>query len=122
VMHDNDFLTLPVCESDGRVVGLVDVMDVIYGCGGAEGWRSIFSSAMDFNDDISEVSSLQVTLPGASKIQSDLCLVKEAKKERPVSQLRPRKPLLSSVEDTVLVVTQMLTNKRGDASLVVDAS
>jgi CBS domain-containing protein len=37
MMHENKFLTLPVCESDGRVVGLVDVMDVIYGCGGAEG-------------------------------------------------------------------------------------
>ncbi|EEC47330.1 predicted protein, partial [Phaeodactylum tricornutum CCAP 1055/1] len=43
-MHDNKFLTLPVCESDGRVVGLVDVMDVIHGCGGAEGWKSIFSN------------------------------------------------------------------------------
>ena len=55
-MHDNKFLTLPVCEDDGTVVGLVDVMDVIYGCGGAEGWRSIFSSALDL-DDLSDVAS-----------------------------------------------------------------
>ncbi|OEU09579.1 CBS-domain-containing protein, partial [Fragilariopsis cylindrus CCMP1102] len=43
-MHDNKFLTLPVCEENGNVVGLVNVMDVIYGCGGVEGWRSIFIS------------------------------------------------------------------------------
>jgi len=32
-MYDNKFLTLPVCEEDGRVVGLVNVIDLIYGCG-----------------------------------------------------------------------------------------
>jgi hypothetical protein len=50
-MHSERFLTLPVCEEDGTVVGIVDVMDVIYGCGGADGWRSIFSSAMDMDCD-----------------------------------------------------------------------
>jgi hypothetical protein len=55
-MHDHKILTLPVCEDDGTVVGLVDVMDVIYGCGGAEGWRSIFNSAMDL-DDVSDAQS-----------------------------------------------------------------
>jgi CBS domain-containing protein len=51
VMHDDKFLTLPVCEEDGKVVGLVDVMDVINSCGGAEGWRSVFDSALDVSDD-----------------------------------------------------------------------
>ena len=50
-MHDNRFLTLPVCEEiSGEVVGVVDVMDVIYGCGNAEFWRGIFESAMDSDD------------------------------------------------------------------------
>jgi CBS domain-containing protein len=49
-MHDNHILTLPVCEASGQVVGLVDVMDVIYGCGGADGWRSIFSKAMEIDE------------------------------------------------------------------------
>ena len=31
-------------------------MDVIYGCGGAEGWRSIFNSAVDIDDHGSAVS------------------------------------------------------------------
>ena len=61
-MYDHKFLTLPVCESNGKVVGLVDVMDVIYGCGGSEGWRSIFSSAMDLYDDEEESKSVAVSI------------------------------------------------------------
>jgi CBS domain-containing protein len=74
-MHDNKFLTLPVCEEDGTVVGLVDVMDVIYGCGGAEGWRSIFSSSIDHdNDSVSSATSRgRVTAPISSwKAESEL--------------------------------------------------
>ena len=37
IMDDNKFLTLPVCEIDGRVGGLVDVMDCVHASGGAEG-------------------------------------------------------------------------------------
>jgi CBS domain-containing protein len=60
VMHDHNFLTLPVCEDDGEVVGIVDVMDLIYGCGGAEGWRSIFDSAMNIEDEGSETQTTKV--------------------------------------------------------------
>ena len=49
-MHDHHFYTLFVCEHDGTVVGLVSVMDVISGCGGSEGWWSIFANAMDSNN------------------------------------------------------------------------
>ena len=38
IMHDNKFLTLPVFESNVIVViGVVDVMDCVYGSGGADG-------------------------------------------------------------------------------------
>ena len=57
IMHDSNFLTLPVCENDGTVRGVVDIMDLIYGAGGAEGWRSIFDSALDM-DDMSDSRSL----------------------------------------------------------------
>jgi len=54
LMYDHKFLTLPVVnEITGDVIGVVDVMDVIYGCGGTAGWRSIFSSAMEL-DNLSE--------------------------------------------------------------------
>jgi len=58
IMHENKFLTLPVCEDDGRVVGLVDVMDCVYASGGAEGWKSLFDSALD-QDDVSSVYSAE---------------------------------------------------------------
>merc|ERR1712151_244961 len=58
MMHDYKILTLPVCEEDGTVVGIVDVLDVIYGCGGADGWRSIFGSSLDV-DDRSDASSVR---------------------------------------------------------------
>ena len=48
--HTSKFLSLPVCEEkNGSAVGMVDVMDLILGCGGgSEGcWRSIFSTAME---------------------------------------------------------------------------
>jgi len=64
-MHEYKFLSLPVCESDGSIVGLVDVMDLIIGCGGSEGWRSIFSSiAADGGDDDDD--------DGTASVQSSL--------------------------------------------------
>jgi CBS domain-containing protein len=57
IMHDSKFLTLPVCEENGAVCGVVDIMDLIYGAGGVEGWRSIFDSALDM-DDGSETRSI----------------------------------------------------------------
>jgi hypothetical protein len=50
-MYDHNFLTLPICESDSEVVGMVDVMDLVYVCDGTEGWRSIIDSAIDIEDD-----------------------------------------------------------------------
>ena len=122
-MHDNKFLTLPVCEDDGTVVGLVDVMDVIYGCGGTEGWRSIFSSSLDL-DDLSATASIHSGRGSAGgsvtkSVRSKKSAVEKVQDIRPVSKLRPKKPLISSSNDSVLSVTQMLASKRGDASLVV---
>ena len=36
-LHNNELLNLPVCEDDGTFCGLVGIMDLICGCGGAEG-------------------------------------------------------------------------------------
>jgi signal-transduction protein with cAMP-binding, CBS, and nucleotidyltransferase domain len=122
-MHDNKFLTLPVCEEDGTVIGIVDVMDVIHGCGGAEGWRSIFQSAMELDD---QSQSASVSSPGSAKRSTTAASTlksqtKESFKEREVSKLRPKQALLSSNEESVLEVVQMLSSKRGDAALIVDA-
>ena len=50
---------MPVCENDGQVCGVVDVMDLIYGCGGMDEWRSKFESAMDIGGDYSDTESIQ---------------------------------------------------------------
>jgi CBS domain-containing protein len=50
IMHDQHILTLPVCQGDGAVMGLVNIMDVIVACGGSEGWRSIFNTTIDIED------------------------------------------------------------------------
>jgi len=82
VMHEDKLLTLPVCEEDGEVVGLVDVMDVIYSCGGAEGWRSVFDSALDIaNDSVTETQSVNgrsVRVEGVSVARKDGPLIKVA--------------------------------------------
>ena len=136
LMHDHHFLTLPVCEKNGQVVGVVDVMDVIYGCGGSEGWRSLFGSAIDLEDDVSDVSSVGSASRKTNKsAQSAASTRKTAKKgpmslsdalgkvdeidERPVSKLRPNKPIISSTSDSITTVTQLLRSKRSPASIIV---
>ena len=124
LMHDNKFLTLPVCESSGSVVGLVTVMDVIYGCGGAEGWRSIFDSAMNVSDDFSDTGSIQsMGTARSNRTARTVKSVKIAEKDvRPVSKLRPSRPLLSDVSDSILSVSKMLASKRGAASLITSST
>jgi len=50
MMHDNRFLSLPVCEVNGTIIGLVDVMDLIHACGRIEHWRSIFEMSLKIDD------------------------------------------------------------------------
>ena len=120
VMHDNKFLTLPVCEDNGNVIGVVDVMDLIHGCGGPEGWRTIFNSTLDLEDN-SDTASVY-SGRNASVTKSTNSKKSNAQKDkdiRLVSKLRPKKPIVASISDTVLTVSQMLASKRGDAALLV---
>ena len=57
IMHENKFLMWPVCEDDGMICGVIDVMDWIYGCGGADDWQTIFDNAMDMDDLSDQISS-----------------------------------------------------------------
>ena len=116
VMHDNRFLTLPVCESNGSVVGIVDVMDCVYASGGAEGWKSIFASAIDC-DDTADSASVYSHRSAAKATKSG-----RKKDERPVSKLRPKKPVLVDSSASVLSVTKTLASKRGDAAIITDSN
>eukprot|EP00978_Attheya_sp_CCMP212_P009252 scaffold21842_cov59-Attheya_sp.AAC.3 len=52
-----------------------------------------------------------------TSVPSDKIFVK-TEEDQPVSKLRPKKAMLSNVDDSVLSVAKMLTSKRGDASCV----
>ena len=119
IMHDNKFLTLPVCESNGSVVGIVDVMDCVYASGGAEGWKSIFASAMEC-DDVTDTASVGSHRSGS--VNRSVRTSKSTKNNMPVSKLRPKAPMVSTSDDTVLSVAQMLASKRGDAAIITDSS
>jgi signal-transduction protein with cAMP-binding, CBS, and nucleotidyltransferase domain len=126
-MHDNKFLTLPVCEDDGTVVGLVNVMDVIYGCGGAEGWRSIFSNTLDL-DDLSDTASHWSEKSRAPETNKDAGIsnqsIKSTKlsKNNRVAKLRPKKVFRSSSDATVLEVAKSMAANRGDSSILLDGN
>ena len=139
IMHDCKFLTLPVCEEDGRVVGIVDVMDVILGCsdGSEGGWRSIFQSFVDNADDDDTNSLYSQEEENGSIYSSSMRSRKSGKSKKsgksgvvnkrdsidfkPVSKLRPKKPIIVSSDSSILDVTRVLASKRADAALISHA-
>jgi len=56
-MHDQRFLHLPVKEDDGRVIELVDVMDLAADGEGGKGWRDFFKGAIEARGDGSDTAS-----------------------------------------------------------------
>ena len=94
---------------------------MIYGCGGADGWRSIFQQAIDL-EGFSETNSVHSRESASRSIKSSRSQKKRQAHSRPVSKLRPKKPMISTTTDSILSMVQMLSNKRGDASLVIDPS
>lgn len=115
IMHDSRFLSLPVCESDGTVVGLVDVLDVMYGCGGTQGWRAVFASVLDGADENASVTS-------QSHSESLSKTFVPPPKEKTVCKLRPPKPVIVESSATILSVAQLLKEKRSSASLITNAN
>ena len=135
-MHDHKFLHLPVKDSNGRVLGLVDVMELVgstAGEGEGKGWRDFFGGAMAARDDAtasdtaSNRSGSIHTRPKVTQTKSPAKppSVKPAPEpthvDRPVSKLRPKLPLLLSEEMTVAEVAETLANRRLDAGLLVAA-
>jgi signal-transduction protein with cAMP-binding, CBS, and nucleotidyltransferase domain len=119
-MHDNKFLTLPVCEDDGTVVGLVNVMDVIYGCGGAEGWRSIFRNTLEL-DDLSDTASHWSEKSNTAGVADKTTKLVKAGNDKRVAKLRPKKVIFSSSDATVLQVVKSMTSNRADSSILLDS-
>jgi Myosin head (motor domain) len=84
---------------------------------------SSVSRTKGFKDDVSDVTSIRSTKSDRKKNQANSqtsSLKSHSEEDRPVSKLRPKKPLISQQNDSVLVVTKMMAAKRASASLVVD--
>jgi len=73
-MHDHKYLHLPVSDNDGRILGVVDVMELMCSTAGGrnngsgKGWRDFFQDAFDaqHDDDKSETAS-QSSLQSSKK-------------------------------------------------------
>jgi hypothetical protein len=100
IMQEDRVLSLPVCE-DGTVIGSVDVMDIIYGCGGAEGWRSIFDKSALLADDASVAVSV----------------LSETTTPRSMTLLTPRATSTHSAK-SIMKVPTVITPSRSIPSLI----
>ena len=124
-MHDNKFLNLPVCEDDGTVCGLVGVMDLIIGCGGADGWRSLFDSTIGMSGDDSgshHSGSVSTTRMSSAKKAQSVQGLKNNINMKPVSKLRPRRAVTLPGWSSVVEVCQLMASKRSTALLVTNES
>jgi CBS domain-containing protein len=118
IMHSGKFLSLPVVANDNTVLGVVNVMDVIAACGGAEGWRSIFSSTLDM-DDLSETSSVRSGVTGVDRGIFNPPSENTTREEKTVANLRPKKPVFSNSDDSIFDVSMKLASQRADAAIIV---
>lgn len=120
-LHDNKFLSLPVTDDSGQVLGVVGVVELMLNCGGADGWRSVFSNTMQLDDCSDSASAIsQDSMPRSMVTSTSMKKKNQTKEEgRPVSKLRPKKPLLSECGDSILATCQQMSSKRQDATIVV---
>ncbi|KAK7249097.1 hypothetical protein SO694_00044272 [Aureococcus anophagefferens] len=122
MMHDNKYLHLPVVDGDA-VVGVVDVMEVVYatmGDGDDEGW----STLMTLDDD---ASSDAASKQGSSSRAGSLRKPKKAEKPRPgegrpVAKLRPEQPVVLDASTPIADVCEAMAARRTDCALLTSAA
>ncbi|KAH8046634.1 hypothetical protein JL722_13527 [Aureococcus anophagefferens] len=88
MMHDNKYLHLPVVDGT-RLVGVVDVMEVVYatmGDGDDEGWSTLMTQ--NFDDASSEASSVAGSLPRGGPARAALRAVREDDEASTASDVR----------------------------------
>eukprot|EP01084_Bolivina_argentea_P264322 447697_1 len=145
-MHSCRYLHLPVVDEDGRVQGIVNVMEIIdsiVGEEGSSGWESFFGSALDAVDDITESGSIACSLKSqdrhvaspyrspyvAGSIRSHQTETTTRTKgggttskmqqgSRPVSKLRPRMPVTMPSTVSIFDVAESISAARSDAAVL----
>lgn len=122
ILHAGRFLHLPVVSVEGGMVrGVIEVKELAFatmGGDGREGWKTFLldHEVADTEDD---------TLSDAgSRTGSSHALDSEETQypKRSVAQMRPEKPLVVDIGQTVFQVAQAMASKRTDVALVVRAS
>ncbi|KAG5180370.1 myosin 29 [Tribonema minus] len=132
-MHEQRYLHLPVVDANGRVMGLVDVMEIINATIGKEGstaWEALFGAVID-EDDFSDTASARSGGAGsvrsrrsANTARSGAAAAAAAaaaprRDDRPVSRLRPRPPVTQSAAASIGAVAVAMGAAKADACLLV---
>ncbi|RQM10933.1 hypothetical protein B5M09_002481 [Aphanomyces astaci] len=113
VMHENNFLNLPVVQGS-RIVGLVDVLSLSYGSfakGTDEEWRTFWDMTLSAEDAPAPVVAGPVAQPAAV-----------TQRQLTVEALRPTKVILLPDHITVADAATRLRRARVEACIVVDAN
>lgn len=139
-MHDQKYLHLPVREASGRVVGLVDVMELVRstageGETGGKGWRNFFDGVMNARGDrdVSDTgSNTSGIAPSASRskarskaggggdgVSARSSHVANSNLDRPVSKLRPKAPITVDDVSSIFEVAKQMAASRVDAALLI---
>jgi CBS domain-containing protein len=141
-MHDQKYLHLPVREAGGRVVGLVDVMELVRstageGETGGKGWRNFFDGVMNARGDrdVSDAgSNASGSAPSAARskarsktgggsggdgVSARSGQAGNGNLDRAVSKLRPKAPITVDDVSSIFEVAKQMAASRVDAALLI---
>eukprot|EP01038_Epipyxis_sp_PR26KG_P014656 gene14656-19691_t len=129
-MHDHKYLHLPVRDDTGRVLGLVDVMELVCSTAGGEhengskGWRDFFQSSMAIERYDDMLKTDETYMDRDSIAEASLSLPPKPKQIKPktVKKLRPRTPVTAQESDSIFEVAMKMAANRVDAALIVNES
>ena len=126
-MRDGHFLNLPVVDSNtGKALGLLSAMEIVQSLskltGKDDGGRSFWASTMGGEDedgwesqsDAGSMRSIGSTRKGAVRQQQQQAQTKS----RPVSKLRPDKPLVLAATTSVAAIARVMVERRAAAVLL----
>ena len=121
-MRDGHFLNLPVVdESTGKALGLLSAMEIVQSLskltGKDDGGRSFWASTMGTEDDGWESQSDAGSLRSVRSHRKGAA-APAAPKSRPVSKLRPDKPLVLAASTSVTAIARVMVERRAAAVLL----
>ena len=112
-------------EPNGKVIGLVDVMDLVSHSAGGEGgkgWRDFFKGAIEARGDGSDTASDRSdSVASTSRTKGRKAGSKASTEfDRPVSKLRPKMPTTAEDSTTIYEIATKMAASRADVALLLD--